>query len=105
MQAALEALLAKASHGITLSQIAQAVGEGASPAEIEAVIEHLEGAGVSIREPTPIDHQARLKRVLGSARELKAAGKSASPSAIAAQLEIPEHEVRATLLYARTLNG
>ena len=105
LEEALAALIAKAPRNLTLDQVAQTVGEHATPMQIETFIDRLEAAGIQITLPVAVDNQARLKRVLNGARDLKAAGKKPTPSAIANHLGLPAHEVQATLLYARTLNG
>ncbi len=107
LQIVLDALLLASSdqREIELDAVGEALGTRAvtSP-EIDALLTALEAAGRTIVTPDGGSGEARLRRVLVTARRLRSElGRTATASEIAAHAGLEEEDVRHALALAKVL--
>lgn len=91
---------------MTLDDVADALGTRAvTGADIDALFDALETAGVQVASPDPVDLPAELGQVLASARALKAElARAPLVAEIAARSGLESGAVHRALVYARVLS-
>lgn len=88
---------------LTLDALGEAIGARlVSSEEIGEMLDAIEQAGIRVLD-APLGARDSLARVLKAARELRALGRTASPSEIAAHAGIGLESVQLALLFAQTL--
>ncbi len=101
----LRTLLAAGADGMSLDELAEALGTTAvSHDEVDAMIQRLEEGGIDVQGPQAADLPAELGQVLTAARALdREIGRRPSAAEIAERSGLPLPVVRRALLYARVL--
>lgn len=109
LRAVVDALLATGQKTFSLDALGDAIGARAASAdEIDAMMRALEAEGrvISGSEDATVSGEDRLKKVLASARVLRAElGRAPKPAEIAAHAGLDEDAVRHALGLARTMQG
>jgi MYXO-CTERM domain-containing protein len=95
---------AEGSVTVSLNAVAEALGaRRVTPPEIEAIFSRLEGSGLGVTSTPVSGLLPLLALVVGAARQRRERREAITPRVLAEALGVPEGEVRAALLLARTL--
>jgi len=105
LQDVVDTLLAAGADGLSLDELADALGtKQASYEEVDAMIEQLETGGVDLRALAADKLHAQLRQVMTSARQLVTdLGRHPSTHEIAERAGLPQAEVRRALVFGRVL--